>query len=219
MRCKAMRCTAMGRRTKFWLAVAVQLAVLLGMVGLHGYTLATGQPVLLKTAPVDPWDLMRGQYVRLAYEITTLDAGKVTVTGSPRQADRVWVTLRKGAAYWDAVAIGPARPALGPGEVAIRGRVMAIWTGPLATGPLAMGPMATGPMAMGRTVPASPLAKGEQSKRFVVRYGIEQFYVPEGEGQKLEGRRAALDVEVAVDSRGRAALRRVLVDGKPITWR
>ncbi|NJK63070.1 MAG: GDYXXLXY domain-containing protein [Synechococcaceae cyanobacterium SM2_3_1] len=37
------------------------------------YTLATGTTVYLQTAPVDPYDVLRGRYVTLGYVITRFD--------------------------------------------------------------------------------------------------------------------------------------------------
>jgi uncharacterized membrane-anchored protein len=48
-----------------------------------------------------------------------------------------------------------------------------------------------------------------------IAYNLERFYVPEGTGRELEdltrGERVSVDVAVAAD--GRAALKRLLVDG------
>jgi uncharacterized membrane-anchored protein len=51
---------------------------------------------------------------------------------------------------------------------------------------------------------------------FWVAFGIESYFVPEGEGRKLErmiGERA-LQVVAAVDGEGRAAIKGLVVDGK-----
>jgi uncharacterized membrane-anchored protein len=52
--------------------VTVQLAVLAYMAGEREWVLRTGQSVLLRTAPIDPRDPMRGDYVRLSYEAATV---------------------------------------------------------------------------------------------------------------------------------------------------
>lgn len=49
--------------------VALQLAVLVFMAGEREWILRTGRTLLLRTAPVDPRDPMRGDYVRFDYEI------------------------------------------------------------------------------------------------------------------------------------------------------
>jgi uncharacterized membrane-anchored protein len=51
-----------------------------------------------------------------------------------------------------------------------------------------------------------------------VRYGIESYFVPEGEGGKIEAARneRKLTVVAAVTPSGRAAIRRLLIDGEPV---
>jgi uncharacterized membrane-anchored protein len=50
-----------------------------------------------------------------------------------------------------------------------------------------------------------------------VRYGLESYFVPEGEGKKIElTPKALLEVVAAVAPSGRAAIKRLLIDGKPV---
>ena len=51
-----------------------------------------------------------------------------------------------------------------------------------------------------------------------VRYNLERYFVPEGEGRTLEDARNSrkLTVIAAVTPSGRAAIKRLLVDGKPV---
>jgi uncharacterized membrane-anchored protein len=50
-----------------------------------------------------------------------------------------------------------------------------------------------------------------------VEYGIERYYVPEGEGKPLEEARQDGNVSIAVrvSADGTAQIRSLLVDGKP----
>lgn len=169
---------------RFWAAVGVQVAILLSMVALHGYTLMTGQPVALKAASLAPWDPFRGAYIDLGYEIGQLES-RLPMAGAPyERGQRVWVTLRPSIWYWAAVAVSDQKPAAGENEVILRGRVE--WVEP---------------------------------DRIHVRYGIEQFYVPEGQRRELEGRMVEMVIQAVVDRTGRAAIRTVYLDGKPIDWR
>lgn len=177
----------------FWLAVALQVLILLGMVGRHAYTISTGRSIMLKTAPIDPWDIFRGEYVRLHYEISALNSDKVPMEGVPyKSGQAVWVTLREGKhgkPFWTAVAVSDKRPVTGPGDLAVQGIVE--WYFP--------------PTFHARS-------------NLQLRYGIEQFYVPTGEGRNLERRSADMTVEAVVDRFGGAALRRVFLDGREIRW-
>lgn len=174
------------RRAPFYLAVAAQALFLLAMVGIHLFTLQTGERILLKTVPVDPRDLFRGDYVRLNYEISELDAKKLAPAGASfKRGDAVWVLLQRGERYWQAVRVSTEPPTAGPGQVAVRARVRYYV------------------VALG------------------VSYGIETFFVPEGQGRELEnrvGRPVDLDVEVAVDRFGNAAIARVLLNGKEVKF-
>jgi len=58
-----------------WLIVAavlVQVGVLGWMAAEREWVLRSGKPMFLRTAPIDPQDPMRGDYVRLTYEIATV---------------------------------------------------------------------------------------------------------------------------------------------------
>lgn len=60
-------------RVKFILIVGLQALLLTGIIAYREYWIATGDKVVLKTTPIDPRDLFRGDYVNLTYEITNLD--------------------------------------------------------------------------------------------------------------------------------------------------
>jgi uncharacterized membrane-anchored protein len=181
-----------GKRWLFVAAVALQVLLLLGLAGRHSYTLQTGRPIRLETAPVDPWEIFRGQYVSLNYKISQLEEGRITMAGAPyKRGQRVWVTLRSADPYWIAVAVSDRRPLASGNEVAVLGTVQ--WY----------------------MDDAGPSGKAQVH----IRYGIEQFYVPEGEGPKLEDRRHQVDVDAVVDRFGRAAVKRIRVDGDEVQWK
>jgi len=188
----------MNKKLWFALAVALQVLVLLGMVGRHTYTLQTGAPILLKTAPVDPWDIFRGEYVVLGYEISSLHSNAVVMEGGPfKRSQNLWVVLQPGDPFHTPVRVSANRPTdLAAGQVALKGRVewVNIWDG-----------------ATGRELPAGEM-------QLQMRYGIEQFYVPQGQGRDLETRLEQMSVRALVDRFGRAALSNVYLDGEEIRW-
>lgn len=53
-------------------AVVLQVSVLAWMAAEREWVLRTGKPMFLRTAPIDPQDPMRGDYVRLTYEVATV---------------------------------------------------------------------------------------------------------------------------------------------------
>jgi uncharacterized membrane-anchored protein len=87
--------------------------------------LSTGYPIHVRTSPVDPRDLLRGQYLRLAYEFTRV--GQLEDTGAaPKPGDEVWFVLRSAGEFHVPRAAYSRRPAvLNAGEVAIVGRAEA----------------------------------------------------------------------------------------------
>ncbi|HEU0085033.1 MAG TPA: GDYXXLXY domain-containing protein [Bradyrhizobium sp.] len=55
------------------------------------------------------------------------------------------------------------------------------------------------------------------SRAVDVRYGLESYFVPQGKGKKIEQTaRGRLEVVAAVAPSGQAAIKRLLIDGKPI---
>ncbi|HLN63637.1 MAG TPA: GDYXXLXY domain-containing protein [Symbiobacteriaceae bacterium] len=177
----------------FWLAVALQVLLLLGMVGRHAYTVATGQPILLQTAPVDPWDMFRGEYVRLNYTISRIDVAATPTSGGPfKRGQAVWVVMQQGEPSWTLVAVHAAHPGTAPGQIALKA-----------------------------TVVQEQWGESQRPQPMLLEYGIEQFYVPEGEGPKLEqaARDHKLTVQVLVDNFGRAVVHKVFTDGQEVRWR
>lgn len=62
----------MNKKIKFYLIIALQIGLLLAMVGRSQFTLLTGDKVLLEVVPVDPRDIFAGEYVRLNYKISDM---------------------------------------------------------------------------------------------------------------------------------------------------
>lgn len=170
------------------LVVLLQTAALGGMVAMKQRTLAYGTPILLETAPIDPRSLFRGDYVRLNYKISSLDYATVAGPHDFKRHDKVYVVLRKGEKFWEPVSIHHEMPTRKSGDVVIRGEVQygGVWI------------------------------DGESRDGINIRYGIESYFVPEGEGMALQRPAAGEEVNilVAVDEKGDSAIKAVLVNGK-----
>ncbi|MFS8838863.1 GDYXXLXY domain-containing protein [Synechococcus sp. R6-5] len=54
---------------RFWLPLLLQLGIVLLIPARQALTLAVGTTIYLQTAPVDPYDLLRGRYVALGYVV------------------------------------------------------------------------------------------------------------------------------------------------------
>lgn len=173
--------------------VALQTAALIGMVGMKQYTLSTGVPVVLKTQPIDPRSLFSGDYVRLNYSISQLSLDKLDGDKEFERNDTVYVVVRQETEYWEALSVHRDLPTVLAGQVPIKGRVEYVsqrnW----------------------RPRGETP----EMVKTINVKYGVENYYVPEGEGRALERPKPdeTISIRLVVDKNGNAAIKAVLVNG------
>ncbi len=182
---------------KIMLLVLIEVAALGAMIADKQYTLNTGTPVLLPTEPVDPRSLFMGDYARLAYSISQLRLdGEAAVAGDKdfKRHDTVWVALKPEAAGAKAVSVHHQRSAIASGLLAIRGDVQSVNEN-------------TFDRASNQSV---------KQRSLQVRYGIEQYYVPEGSGRQIERPQGGEKVAmlIAIDARGKAGILAVLFDGK-----
>jgi len=173
--------------------VVLQTAALLVMVGMKQYTLSTGAPIVLKTEPIDPRSLFSGDYVRLNYSISRLPLDKLAGDREFVRGDTIYVSLRREGEYWQALSLNHALPMVAEGQIVIKGRVEFINQ---------------------RAFPR-PGALAEPGKSIDVKYGVENYYVPEGEGRALERPKPgeAVSIRLVVDRNGNAAIKAVLVNG------
>jgi uncharacterized membrane-anchored protein len=175
--------------TRFWvlLAVAAQVAVLAWMAAEREWIFRSGSIVYLRTAPVDPRDLFRGDFVRLQYEINSVRPEHVdpalAAANDRRRHEVVYTLLRPaGEGLYEAAGTSTAKPKEG---LFIRGRTEDQWR---------LGWRGAG--------------------HFFVKYGIEQLFVEQGSGLAIEARRGTRDglqvpmeVEVALSPSGTAVIR------------
>lgn len=181
---------------KLLLIVLLQSLVLAAMIAKRQYSLNTGTQVVLETQPIDPRSLFRGDYVRLNYTISSLRLDELGGDDEFRRHDTLYLRLRPGEPYWQPVAVYHRPPQPAPEEVVLRGEVQ----------------YSRGQMWNPQT------RESELVRNLRVRYGIENYFVPEGEGRRLErpteGEEIAL--RVAVDRYANAAISAVLVNGEEV---
>ncbi len=177
--------------------VVVQIGALAAMIADKQWTLNTGAPVVLKTVPVDPRSLFMGDYARLAYPINQLHLdGEAALGGDKdfKRHDTVWVALKLDPDGAKAVSAHHQRNAIPPDLLALRGEVQH-----------------ANDVEWDRTT-----NKSVQQRTLNVRYGIEQYYVPEGTGRQIERPQGGekVSILVAIDTRGKAGILAVLLDGR-----
>jgi uncharacterized membrane-anchored protein len=105
----------MNRRTLFLTGLALMLLAIFGQFLPPLFLLKDGTPISLRTRPVDPMSILRGQYVTLDYEIGIGSGAYVT---EPQQ---VYLTLERKGDFYERVAMSDQRPTLQAGQVCIRG--------------------------------------------------------------------------------------------------
>jgi uncharacterized membrane-anchored protein len=175
--------------TKRWCALAVvvaQFAVLAFMAGEREWVMRTGHSVWLRTAPIDPQDPMRGDYVRLDYEIAHVPRG----------------LCRDGVADWFAAPVRGIRD--------IRDRRVYAELKPDDEGvgeliSLSDREPASGLYLRGR---ADSISNGT----IQIRFGVEALFMEQGKARKFvddQGNRVGvpLDFEVAVGRHGLGVLK------------
>jgi uncharacterized membrane-anchored protein len=110
-------------KATFIKAMLFPAIILLAFIGYNYYTLNTGEEILLKTAPVDPRDIFRGDYVNLRYEISTLDLSNISRDGNFNYGDDIYAVLWKGEKFWNVRTVFHFKPSLQSNEVCMKGKV------------------------------------------------------------------------------------------------
>ena len=87
----------LSKQNKFFLVIAFQLFIIISLIIFKYSILTGGVEIFLKIAPVDPRDLLRGDYVTFRYaDISQLNFyDQNFIVG-----DTVYVLLKKGDKYW-----------------------------------------------------------------------------------------------------------------------
>lgn len=178
-----------------WLAVlvvaGVQSAALGYMITDRAGLLRNGRQIVLDVKPVDPRSLFRGDYVILNYGALSRIDGAL-LKDLPDGTRTLYVTARKvqgaeGAQEWKPVSASVSYPAkVADGDVVLRGNVPKHFA-------LRLSAMGSAP----------------------VDYGIESYFVPEGEGRRLEKLigEGEMRVVAAVGGDGRAAIKGIEAQG------
>lgn len=131
----------------------LQSAWLLGTTFFQEQALRSGAVVLLKTRPVDPRDLLRGDYVILNYDISSIPRDKFQppLTNALTYNERVFVVLEQNGEFHEAAFASLNPPQPGTGQVVVAATVD--WS-----------------------------QRSDEGANVPLRYGLERFYVQEGTG-------------------------------------
>lgn len=156
-----------------WLTTVLWIAVAGGLWARHDYQLRNGREISLKAVPVDPRDVLRGDYVILRYGISRVAPKELASSPQFREDQTVFVSLEEKKGGWAVGELHPSRPEDG---LFLRGRVRKF------------------------------IGAGME-----IEYGIESFFVPEGEGRRYEEarNRRRLYAVISVSPHGVAHLKRL----------
>jgi uncharacterized membrane-anchored protein len=170
----------------FWLAISVQLFIIATIPAAKIYTINAGTTVFIKTRPVDPYDLLRGYYQTLSYDISDrhmlskLPGGEFlkpmmnnqnNISNRVREVFVILELPKTDRTIAKPVAVAGQKPTNLPNDhLAIRG----MWDG------------------------------GQ------IKYGLEQFYMPEVQAKTVNNdvtrNQQKVTIEVKVDRGGNSAL-------------
>ncbi len=174
------------RRVLTIVVIVCQVLVLGSLAGRREYIALTGKTVYLRTAPLDPRDMFRGDYVRLSYEASNVPPEKA----APELLDKN-KTNREGTVVYASLSVGEdglaevtSLSSVEPGGLFLKGQLS------LSDG------------------------AGWGRGAIPVKYGIESYFVEHGKGlvmEKMRGTRntvqVPMEMEVAVAGDGTAVLK------------
>jgi len=172
---------------KTWIvigAAALQLLALAYMAGERELILRTGRTIHLRTAPIDPRDAFRGDFVRLHYEIAQATSNQVRdglLAPQPEgvsraQETRVYAALKMHGDLAEIDYVSDRNPT--DADVVLRGYI-----------------------------------RRQRGSGLSIRYGLEAYFVEQGAGLDLERERGTnaiqipLEMEVAVSDTGKSVLK------------
>lgn len=168
---------------RWGLIILVQLGLIILPLAERVSVHLMGEKVILEVRPVDPRDLLRGDYVIINLAIGRLDAELPGLDRMIRAGDTVYVELaRDDAGLFQPVAVHQEAAA-------------------------ASGPVIRGTVDYTRQ-PGAALN---------VDYGIDAFFVPEGEGLAIETTDPErIRLVVSLDKSGRSAPLELQIDGRTV---
>jgi uncharacterized membrane-anchored protein len=174
----------------FLLVVLGELAVLGAVVAQREHLLRTGEAVRLRCRPVDPRSILSGDYVSLTYVISELDGEEL------RRLNRGGERFERGETVYLALRRDQGEESHHPVALSHQRRSL-----------------------RGEGVLLRGTVQSAWGGHLELRYGVEDYFVPQREGERLERRLGDTVVEVAVSpSSGESAIRRLFVGGEEVRF-
>ncbi len=147
-----------------------------------------GKTIVLKTTPIDPRSLFRGDYVTLRYDISQLDAHKLEGENSFDLWQKIFVAVEKRGEIWEATGLYSSWPQIIGDQIILAGRVKydagnSVW------------------IKYGIDSYFVPEGKGKEIEKAI--------------GDRMDPSRVL--VQIAVSDTGKAAIKGLSLDGKLLT--
>lgn len=179
------------------IAAGFLIGTLALMIENRAAILRDGKEIVLQVEPVDPRDLMRGDYVRLAYGGGMSPAIDATLVAGDWPAENavspVWLVLAPGDdGIFTTKSVHFSKPAqLETGEVLLKSKPARIQVAKQSSG---------------------------LNRITRVTFGIERYYVPEGKGLEIEKARneGRTTVAIRVSDAGEPQIARLMIDGETL---
>lgn len=190
------------RAWRMWVPLLLQIGLIAAVPATAVYTFMTGKTVVLQTAPVDPYDFLRGYYQVLNYDIS-----------ARRNLEKLpgWEDLHSEKIYCSPGVVCPQNTH----KVKQKTSFYVILEAPkTATNPGR--PQAWKPVRVSLenpvNLPANQIAIKGKYNGWRMEYGLETYYMPEDERKKVNreiteaqrNQRQSFLVEVKVDKTGHA---------------
>lgn len=172
----------------FGVVVFLQVMVLVVMIAQRVYLLETGDVVLLKCEPIDPRSLFSGDYVRLNYTISNFDPTRFDNLNQDKEIFKNGETLF--------VALEKTKESPFWEAVAVSHDFQKLKT--------------KYPIVIRGTL--------QSLYPYRIRYGVEQYFVPQYEGRHIEQALDKVSVEVAISSSGESAIKRLFLDDQEVVF-
>lgn len=169
----------MNNKTKIIAILGFWLFIAFALVLFHEKVFLTGQTIGLKVHPIDPSDLLRGQYVRLEYDISKIPVRKIEGF-KVKGGDNVYITLKAASdGVYTVKSVHTTRPK--KDELYIAGKVRYVgWNSKL----------------------------GKDYRDLNINYGIENYFTNQKEAKRLEKELAKNGgiATIVLDKRGNARI-------------
>ena len=169
------------------LVAIVQVGVLLTISFQREWIFRTGDVVYLRTAPVDPRDIFRGDYVQLDYDVSIPESSSIS--------DKMHTALRKGNKYYQSIFVHIDKGENGVADI------VDISTEPPEDGLYLKA-------FIGRNIWQDYRNRGR------IKYGIEKYFVEQNSGKQLENKlgkgnewQTSMEMEVALSRSGTAVVK------------